>query len=785
MERPFSTQKENAFRQKMADHGLDPGEIVPDGAIHRFSSWGDSVGETSGAYWHNGSVGWFQDHRTMEKPEIVKGKLSKADREALSGSFTGANNRVSREVLEAGIRRIWNEGTEPDGHHYLKKKGITAPPEVKQHEGYLIIPVLGLNKELNGLQRIDTNGRKKFLAGTRKKGSMFGIKGNGTYLICEGFSTGVSLHEATGASIAVAFDAGNLLHVARTVSKKINPKNIIVAGDNDIANEKNIGAEMAEKASLDIGCRLMLPEFQSPDGKKTTDFNDLHRVEGLDTVKAQFDAVGEQTELQGDDLRSMLDSLTEMDPIDRELERHSISKKFNIRLSFIDKWISDREKEEQEAGKKDIVDEVKPLERSVDGAELLSSIKKELLKYVILPAGVAEPIATWVVLTYCYNAFRILPLLSIVSPVKRCGKTTLLEILQSLVNKGLTASNISPAAVFRTIEKCSPTLLVDEADTFLKDNDELRGVLNSGHTRSAAFVVRVEGENHEPVKFSTWGPKAIAMIGNLPDTLQDRSVIVSLRRKAPGETVSRIGVDFEKECIELRRGCRRWGDDNFDRLATIKLNIPATNNDRMADNWMPLFAIAEVVGGDWPELMRKSMFGLLDGADDSIGPKLLKDIQDILGSHPGERMFSDDLVEALTDKKESPWCDWGRGKGLSQNGLARLLKPFGVYSKTLRINTDRRKGYELNSFKDAFKRYIPLIPPISSVTTKQSNKINMIGENQAVTIKNDVTDDKQLKLLESHDCYDVTDENGGSGENKEKEPVSSVTKRDELKTMEF
>ena len=141
-----------------------------------------------------------------------------------------------------------------------------------------------------------------------------------------------------------------------------------------------------------------------------------------------------------------------------------------------------------------------------------------------------------------------------------------IRVLQGLTNKGLTASNISPAAVFSNIEKYKPTLLIDEADSFLKDNDELRGVVNSGHTRSVAFVVRVVCENHESVRFSTWGGKTIAMIGNIKDTLHDRSVVVSLRRKAPGEIVSRIGVDFENECNELRRACSRWADDNMELL---------------------------------------------------------------------------------------------------------------------------------------------------------------------------------------------------------------------------
>jgi len=468
-------------------------------------------------------------------------------------------------------------------------------------------------------------------------------------------------------------------------------------------------------------------------------------------------------ELQNNDAVSEVLVIVDLDPITREQERNRIANEYGISKGAIDRFIKEQKKQEKTGGTTEIVTEIEPAEERISGDKLLSTIKEELLKYVILPAGVAEAIAAWVVLTYCYVAFRILPMLGIVSPVKRCGKTTLLEVLQGMTKKGLTASNISPAAVFRTIEKYSPTLLVDEADTFIKDNEELRGVLNSGHTRATAFVVRVVGENHEPVKFNTYGPKAVAMIGTLPDTLNDRSVIVSLRRKAPGETITKIGVDFENECNEIRRACRRWADDHMDILRETEPDIPETNNDRMTDNWTPLITIADVAGGDWPELMRKSMLGMNDGTDDSIGPKLLKDIQDIFESHPyDEKIFSDVLVESLTDIKDSPWCDWSRGKGLTQNGLARLLKPFSVKSKSIRIGGDTRKGYELSSFEDAFKRYIRLIPPEQNFTPSQTNDINELDKKQNVTNNEGVTDEKQHNQLKLNDCDVVTDEKRGT-----------------------
>jgi len=463
-------------------------------------------------------------------------------------------------------------------------------------------------------------------------------------------------------------------------------------------------------------------------------------------------------------LESEVNAIIPLDLLARELEIKRIASKYDVRKGSIDNYIKDKTRKEKNGEPLEVVTKIEPFEDKVDGAALLDSISAELTKYIILPSGTAIAISIWILLTYCYDAFRILPLLGITSPVKRCGKTSLLEVLQGMVNKGLTASNISPAAVFRTIEKHCPTLLIDEADTFMKENDELRGVLNSGHTKASAFVVRVEGDKHETFKFSTWGAKAIAMIGALPETLQDRAIDIKLRRKTQNEKSAKLDIDFEAECVEIRQKCRRWADDNFNELSATRPEMPATNNDRMTDNWMPLYAIAQVVGGAWPEKIKESMSKMISGEDDNIGVMLLEDIKEIFGSR--ERIFSYDLAEALREKEDRPWDDWNRGKGLKQNGLANLLKPFGIKSKTMRIADDRKKGYELERLQDAFDRYLSShtpIPPISTVTPRQVNDINNLDKKQSVTNRDDVTDGKQAKQLKIQGCHDVTDEKGDTG----------------------
>jgi Protein of unknown function (DUF3631) len=249
------------------------------------------------------------------------------------------------------------------------------------------------------------------------------------------------------------------------------------------------------------------------------------------------------------------------------------------------------------------------------------------------------------------------------------------------------ASNISPSALFRYVEHIKPTLLIDEADSFVGASDELRGILNSGHTRVAANVIRnveVNGE-HLPRRFSVWCPKAIATIRDLADTLEDRSIIINLQRKPKTAKLVRLR---KRDCAEfavLRSKAARWATDNFDVLAADpEPEMPDELNDRAADNWRPLIAIADLVGGEWPHRAREAAC-LLSGAGHeakSVNVELLVDIRLAFGDD--EHMRSVDLVEALNTDQERPWATWNKGKPISQKQLANLLRPFGIISETFR-----------------------------------------------------------------------------------------------------
>jgi len=456
-------------------------------------------------------------------------------------------------------------------------------------------------------------------------------------------------------------------------------------------------------------------------------------------------------------LKAEIKALVGMDPIELEFKREELSKKYGVRKKVVDDYLYQLNKEYL-VDTQSVVDEVEPSDEWVDGEEMINEILNILVSRVIMPVGAAVAIALWVIMTYCERAFNIMPLLGIVSPEKRCGKTTLIEILQGLTEKGLAASNLTPAAVYRTIERYTPTLLIDEADTFLKGNEELRGVINSGHKRALAFVIRVDPDSLEPVRFSTWSPKAIGLIGKLPDTLEDRSIVIELKRKLRGERVEKTSMNFPQEVADLRSRVKRWVDDNFSNIAEVALSIPSSGNDRADDNWSPLFSIADALGGDWLVKAQSAMGKLIERDDDALGTIMLSDIRNIFDGHPHDTLL----------------------RGLSTNGLARFLKPFGIKSKNMRIGDDLYKGYTLESFTDSFKRYIP---PISSVTPSQSNNINNLGENQNVTQDNDVTDEECNNQLNLFNCYDVTDGKGDIGEMKEIEHCLDCPARDKTRNL--
>jgi putative DNA primase/helicase len=508
----------------------------------------------------------------------------------------------------------------------------------------------------------------------------------------------------------------------------------------DDAKSGNPGLTKAREAAQAVGAIVAVPDFGDDRPKGTTDFNDLLIHAGADAVRASIQADAQT--IEGDSspvcstvtvsglldeagmtgapqnvdaavsslrlleellTKSGADSLVRAGVREEAIARlKTAGLKSPAKLVDAALAISDEGNDTQTVWGED----PEPWSEHVEVADLLNEIVSEISRYLALPDGAAAATALWVVFSHLHDNAPVSPLLTISSPVKRCGKTTLMTLLTELVPRPLPASNVSAAAVFRIVEAWHPTLLVDEADSFLRDREELRGILNSGHTPAMAFVVRCDGDDHEPRRFSTWCGKVLALIGQPPDTLADRSVVIPMRRRAPGEHTDRLRTD-RLDLMHLKQMAARWALDHPDVLRDDPA-MPESLNDRAADNWRPLLAIADSAGGSWPERARRTAVMLTTGGEDdgATGTVLLGDLKKIFEERDAGRLSSAEIIEALVKMEERPWPEWRRGKPLTQRGLARLLVPFDIRPKQLWAGGKKTRGYGPDDFKDAWARYV-------------------------------------------------------------------------------
>jgi putative DNA primase/helicase len=481
-----------------------------------------------------------------------------------------------------------------------------------------------------------------------------------------------------------------------------------------------------------------------------------------ETINSIFQAVFPEFNSDLDDKPIKIDAaneiqrLAKLTPIQYELERQEAAEQLGIRrVSALDKAVKAARAELGDTkgqGRPLELPAIEPWPETVDGAQLLDDIVSAVKRYLVLPEGCAEILALWVVYTHVFECFEHSPRLAITSPEKGCGKTTTLDILAELVARPLPTSNATTAAIFRTVEKAKPTLLIDEADTFLKDNEELRGILNAGHRRGGQ-IIRTVGDDHEPRQFSTWSPAAIAMIGRLPDTLEDRSVSISLRRRRPTEKIQQFRSERSQDLKELARKIARWCDDNRHALAGHDATTGTLLN-RSADNWRPLLAVADVAGGRWPELARAvANAAEASKEDQSKRTMVLSDIREFFDARPDvDRVPSAELVAALGGMENRPWSEWRNGKPITPAALARLLAPFGIIPGTRRDGEHTFKGYLRADFTEVFAMYLA----DQTVTPSQPSNDGHCDASQSVTAEADVTVSKASQANNDGHCDGVT-----------------------------
>jgi hypothetical protein len=332
-----------------------------------------------------------------------------------------------------------------------------------------------------------------------------------------------------------------------------------------------------------------------------------------------------------------------------------------------------------------------------------------------------DAITLWIAATHLQPAWQHAPRLAIVAPTKACGKSRLLDVLHETVHDPFITVNSTPAAIFRSITEQPPTLLVDEADTILgsvkvaEKNEEMRGLLNAGHQRNRP-TTRVMGPEHKPVKFPTFAMAAIAGIGDLPDTIMDRAVVIRMRKRLDSEHVddfrTRTDVPFLQAVRDRLAG---WLGPLLEEASDLVPVMPV--RDRAADTWEPLVAVADLAGGVWPQRARTACRVMTErerGNEQNRGAKvrILVDIRAAFARNGDPQLLATEtLLQALNADPEAPWREHGPD-GLTARRLQMLLKDYEITSANRRFpNGPQRRGYARGDFIDAWNRYCPAPEP--------------------------------------------------------------------------
>ncbi|MFJ6294691.1 DUF3631 domain-containing protein [Streptomyces griseoviridis] len=366
---------------------------------------------------------------------------------------------------------------------------------------------------------------------------------------------------------------------------------------------------------------------------------------------------------------------------------------------------------------------------TIDGAALLTEVEAFHRRFNVFPTEAAYvAVALWDAHAHLLDCFDSTPRLAFLSPEPGSGKSRALEVVETLVPAPMTAVNASAAALFRSVSNPNgrPTILFDEIDTIFGpkagDNEELRGFLNAGHRRTGVTYRCIgDGGNQTVQAFPSYCAVAVAGLGNLPDTVMTRAIVIRMRRRARNERVEAFRARIhEAEGHELRDRLAQWAEHARDRVMGAWPDMPDGVTDRPADVWESLLAIADAAGGDWPKRARDACVTLVTAsrANDkgSLGIRLLTDLRDhvMVGI---DRLPTVAILDRLNALDDAPWADL-QGKPLDNRRLSKMLAEYmtgdnePVASRNIKTAGSVLKGYYATDLHDAWARYCP--PPPGS-----------------------------------------------------------------------
>ena len=338
--------------------------------------------------------------------------------------------------------------------------------------------------------------------------------------------------------------------------------------------------------------------------------------------------------------------------------------------------------------------------------DLISAVFKEHVKFQ--DESDADALALWVAMTYVMDHLEIAPMLYVTSPEPMCGKSTVMKLLKVFSFKAEMVSKITPAAIYRLIERDQPTLLFDEADRFLRGNNDLNGIINAGHARFEANVIinkKLPDGNYDPVEFPVWCAKAIAGIGNQDDTLTSRSIVISLRRKLRDETVKPVRFNMYPQHQATRATLASWAT-SFNPICDDEMEpFLKANTDRGIDNWLALGIIAKRIGSEWVQRVQAALDAVDARQNDSLqsaGVQLLSDVHDVVSESSRPEWSSTDLYNAVVYNEETDWSVFNHRRPITKKKFTQMLGDFGI-KPTKRSNAN---VFYVADLEDAFERYL-------------------------------------------------------------------------------
>ena len=492
-------------------------------------------------------------------------------------------------------------------------------------------------------------------------------------------------------------------------------------------------------------CYDWLVQFKQEHGHDATGANIealQHKIDNIKTPTSDYLTASDAKVLPQTD-SEVITGLAALKPLDYDRVRVEKAKTLKVRPATLDSMVK-AEREAKNQGESPFKD-IEPWHEAIAPAQLLDELTSTIQRFIVLDKHQAQTAALWAATCWFINVIDCAPIALINAPERACGKTQLLTVLARLAPRTAQASGISPSVLFRMIEAYQPTLFIDEVETVLKDNEDLRGLINAGHTRDSAFVWRsvAKGDDFEPKRFTVWGMKAIAGINaiKLAETVTSRSIVFHLRRKTAGEKVDRLRRAEAGLFEALASKLARFAEDYASEVQQARPVLPDALGDREQDNFEPLLQIASVAGDHWPNTALNAALRLSGATQTpmSSANELLADIQEVFEAKQMIKITTTELINTLCEDTEKSWATYNRGKQLSPRQLSNKLRDYGIASKTIRINPyETAKGFECEQFNDAFARYLtdPLNLPSQSNNSLEANNggLNSVGDKKDVTV---------------------------------------------------